>query len=196
MRIVALTGNIGSGKTTVAKMFKKLGVPVYNSDSAAKKLMNSSKKLRKTIIALLGDFAYTDKKLNRPFIAQKVFGNKELLNQLNGIVHPVVRKDFLRWAKKQKSPYVIQESAIIFENGLQDFYDKIVLVTAPKEVRLKRVMERDHVSKSMILARMQSQWDEERKKALSDFEIENMSLEDTRLRVLEVHKLLLDHSGV
>jgi dephospho-CoA kinase len=196
MTIVALTGNIGSGKSTVSKMFKKLGVPVYISDKEAKKLMQSSKKVRTSIMALLGDKAYVDKKLNRKYIAQKVFENRELLNRLNAIVHPEVRKDFLKWAKKQKSPYVIQESAIIFENGLQDFYDKIVLITAPEQIRLKRVMERDQVAKSEILARMGSQWDEERKKALSDFVIDNISLKDTRLKVQEVHKLLLDHRGV
>ena len=196
MIIVALTGNIGSGKSTVAKMFKKLSVPVYNSDKEAKKLMQSSKKVRTAIMALLGDKAYDDKKLNRKYIAQKVFEDKDLLGRLNGIVHPVVRKDFLKWAKKQKSPYVIQESAIIFENGLQDFYDKIVLITAPKEIRLKRIMERDQVSKTEILARMGSQWDDDRKKGLSDFVIDNISLKDTRLKVREVHKLLLDHSGV
>ena len=194
--IVALTGNIGSGKSTVAKMFKKLSVPVYNSDKEAKKLMQSSKKVRTAIMALLGDEAYVDKKLNRKYIAQKVFENKELLGRLNGIVHPVVRKDFLKWTKKQKSPYVIQESAIIFENGLQDFYDKIVLITAPKEIRVKRVMERDQVSQPEILARMGSQWDDERKKDLSDFVIDNISLKETRLKVQEVHKHLLDLSGV
>ena len=194
--IVALTGNIGSGKSTVAKMFKKLSVPVYNSDKEAKKLMQSSKKVRTAIMALLGDEAYVDKKLNRKYIAQKVFENKELLGRLNGIVHPVVRKDFIKWAKKQKSPYVIQESAIIFENGLQDFYDKIVLITAPKEIRVKRVMERDQVSQPEILARMGSQWDDERKKDLSDFVIDNISLKETRLKVQEVHKHLLDLSGV
>ncbi|MBD0849148.1 dephospho-CoA kinase [Maribacter arenosus] len=196
MMIVALTGNIGSGKSTVAKMFKKLSVPVYNSDKEAKKLMQSSKKVRTAIMALLGDEAYVDKKLNRKYIAQKVFENKELLGRLNGIVHPVVRKDFLKWTKKQKSPYVIQESAIIFENGLQDFYDKIVLITAPKEIRVKRVMERDQVSQPEILARMGSQWDDERKKDLSDFVIDNISLKETRLKVQEVHKHLLDLSGV
>lgn len=196
MIIVALTGNIGSGKSTVAKMFKKLSVPVYNSDKKAKKLMQSSKKVRTAIMALLGDEAYVDKKLNRKYIAQKVFENKELLGRLNGIVHPVVRKDFIKWAKKQKSPYVIQESAIIFENGLQDFYDKIVLITAPKEIRVKRVMERDQVSQPEILARMGSQWDDERKKDLSDFVIDNISLKETRLKVQEVHKHLLDLSGV
>ena len=191
MMIVGLTGGIGSGKSTVAKMFKKLGVPVYNSDKKAKNLMKSSKKLRASIKALLGEDAYDGKKLNKAFIADKIFKDKSLLNKLNAIVHPAVREDFISWAKKQEAPYVIQEAAIIFENGLHEFYDKIILVTAPEEVRLKRVLERGGVSKADILARMGNQWQDARKIKLSDLVIDNLVLEDTFLKVKEVHELLL-----
>jgi len=194
MMIVGLTGGIGSGKSTVAKMFKKLGVPVYNSDKKAKNLMKSSKKLRASIKALLGDDAYDGKKLNKAYIANKIFQDKSLLNKLNGIVHPAVRENFIFWAKKQEAPYVIQEAAIIFENGLHEFYDKIVLVTAPEKVRLKRVLERNGASKADILARMGNQWQDARKIKLSDHVIDNLVLEDTIFKVKEVHKLLLDHS--
>lgn len=194
MMIVGLTGGIGSGKSTVAKMFKKLGVPVYNSDKKAKNLMKSSKKLRASIKALLGDDAYDGKKLNKAYIANKIFQDKSLLNKLNGIVHPAVRENFISWAKKQEAPYVIQEAAIIFENGLHEFYDKIVLVTAPEKVRLKRVLERNGASKADILARMGNQWQDARKIKLSDHVIDNLVLEDTIFKVKEVHKLLLDHS--
>lgn len=196
MMIVGLTGGIGSGKSTVAKMFKKLGVPVYNSDKRAKKLMKSSKKLRTSIKSLLGNDAYDGKKLNKTYISSKIFKDKSLLDQLNGIVHPSVRKDFISWAKKQKAPYVIQEAAIIFENGLKEFYDKIVLVTAPEKIRLERVMERDDVSKSEVLARMKNQWQDARKIELSDYVIHNLALNDTISKVKEVHMLLLDHSRV
>lgn len=192
--IVGLTGGIGSGKSTVAKMFKKLGVPVYNSDKKAKNLMKSSKKLRASIKALLGDDAYDGKKLNKAYIANQIFQDKSLLNKLNGIVHPAVRENFISWAKKQEAPYVIQEAAIIFENGLHEFYDKIVLVTAPEKVRLKRVLERNGASKADILARMGNQWQDARKIKLSDHVIDNLVLEDTIFKVKEVHKLLLDHS--
>ena len=194
--VVGLTGGIGSGKSTVAKMFKKLGVPVYNSDKKAKKLMKSSKKLRAAIKALLGDDAYDGKKLNKAYIAGKIFQDKSLLNKLNGIVHPLVREDFISWAKKQEAPYVIQEAAIIFENGLHEFYDKIILVTAPEKVRLKRVLERNGAgaSKADILARMGNQWQDARKIELSDHVIDNLILEDTILKVKEVHRLLLNHS--
>ena len=193
--VVGLTGGIGSGKSTVAKMFKKLGVPVYNSDKKAKKLMKSSKKLRAAIKALLGDDAYDGKKLNKAYIAGKIFQDKSLLNKLNGIVHPLIREDFISWAKKQEAPYVIQEAAIIFENGLHEFYDKIILVTAPEKVRLKRVLERNGgASKADILARMGNQWQDARKIELSDHVIDNLILEDTILKVKEVHRLLLNHS--
>ncbi len=196
MIIVALTGGIGSGKTTVANMFKNLGVPVYDSDKEAKNLMMSSKKLRKDIKALLGDLAYKDKTLNREYIAKKVFKDKGLLKQLNEIVHPAVRKDFLKWAKKQGTAYVIQESAIVFENKQEDFYDKIILVTAPQEIRLERVIERDNVSKSKIMDRMGNQLDDEDKIKMSDYVIDNITLDETRSKVKEVHGLLLKDSGV
>ena len=196
MIIVALTGGIGSGKTTVANMFKNLGVPVYDSDKEAKNLMMSSKKLRKDIKALLGDLAYKDKTLNREYIAKKVFKDKGLLKQLNEIVHPAVRKDFLKWAKKQGAAYVIQESAIVFENKQEDFYDKIILVTAPQEIRLERVIERDNVSKSKIMDRMGNQLDDEDKIKMSDYVIDNITLDETRSKVKEVHGLLLKDSGV
>lgn len=195
MKIVALTGGIGSGKTTVAKMFKDLGVPVYNSDKEAKALMVSSKELRKAIKALLGAEAYNGKTLDREYIAKKVFGDKGLLGQLNKIVHPAVREDFLRWVAKQSTPYVIQESAIVFENGQQDFYDKIILVTAPEEVRLARVMERDKVSESEIRARMGNQLNDTVKIGLSDYVIENISLNETRSKVNETHKRILGQGG-
>ena len=130
MMVVGLTGGIGSGKSTVGKLFKELGMPVYDSDKEAKKLMRSSKKIRKAIKALLGDEAYKDKKLNKGYIAKKIFDDKSLLLKLNSIVHPKVRTHFSKWVEKQQSKYVIQETAIIFENSMQGFYDKIILVTA------------------------------------------------------------------
>ena len=136
MIVVGLTGGIGSGKSTVGKFLKDLGVSVYNSDYQAKKLMESSKKIRTEIQALFGEEAYTDKKLNRAYIAKLVFEDKKLLEKLNNIVHPAVRKHFIKWVKKQNSPYVVQETALLFENKSMDFYDKIVLVMAPVELRI------------------------------------------------------------
>ncbi len=192
--IVGLTGGIGSGKSAVAKMFSNLGVPVYESDRQAKRLMQSSKKLRKAIIGLLGSEAYNEKKLNRPHIAKMVFDNPARLSKLNAIVHPAVRKHFLKWAKKKESPYVIQETAIMFENGLQDFYDKVILITAPKELRLQRILKRDQTSKEDILTRMGAQWDDAKKIPLSDFVIENVDLEKTKSKIEDLHKRLLEYS--
>ena len=194
MMVVGLTGGIGSGKSTVAKMFKKLGVPVYNSDKKAKKLMKSSKKIRKSIKGLLGDEAYDGKKLNKAYIAGRIFQDKTLLDQMNAIVHPAVRRNFIAWANKQQAPYVIQEAAIIFENNLHQFYDKIILVTAPEKLRIKRVMDRDGIPKSEILVRIANQWKDIRKIQLSDYVIHNLELDNTALRVNEVHRLLLDDS--
>ncbi|MRH99845.1 dephospho-CoA kinase [Kriegella sp. EG-1] len=192
MKLVGLTGGIGSGKTTVAKMFEKLGVPIYNSDKEAKKLMNSSKVLRSSIIDLFGKEAYNKKKLNRSYIAEKVFGDKELLQNLNAIVHPAVRQHFKDWASRQESSYVIQEAAIIFEQNNHDFYDKVILVTAPKSIRIERVLQRDsNLDSAQIELRMANQLSDSEKIKLTDFVIENVELKTTEEQVLAIHEILL-----
>lgn len=191
MKLIGLTGGIGSGKSTVAEMFATLGVPVYNSDAEAKLLMTNSNQLKKAIVDLFGNEAYIEGILNRDFISKKVFSDKGLLNQLNAIVHPAVREHFESWVQKQDYPYVIQEAAIIFENGFQDRYDAIVLVTAPKETRLKRVLARDNVSEKQVLSRMDNQWDEDDKMALATYTIKNIDLEETKGKVQEIHQLFL-----
>lgn len=187
MMIVGLTGGIGSGKSTVAKMFKDLGVPVYDSDSEAKQLMVTSPKIKDAIIDLLGKGAYRKNVLDRSFVAEKVFKNPELLQKLNAIVHPAVKEHFLEWAKGQSSPYVIQETALIFENGSQDQYDRTILVTAPLEMRLERVMKRDGVGPEAVLERMENQMDDSEKMGMAHFSIENLDLETTAERVKELH---------
>lgn len=194
---VGLTGGIGSGKSTVANMFRELSVPVYDSDLRAKVLMNESKPLQKDIIALFGELAYLDNELNRPWIAQQVFGNAALLEQLNGLVHPAVREDFIVWSEAQKASYIIQETALIFENEMESYYDQIILVTAPKTVREERVMLRDGVPKEKVQQRMVHQLEDELKLAKSQFIIENITLEDTLKQVRKIHEalLLLSDSG-
>lgn len=192
MKLVGLTGGIGSGKTTVSKMFADLGVPVYNSDSQAKALMNHSAKLREQIIQLLGNEAYQEGKLQRGYIAEKVFANPELLQQLNALVHPEVKKDFLQWASDQDYHYVIQEAAILIENGSHAAFDKIILVTAPLEDRIARILKRDSTSREAVLERVQHQWEDTRKAQFADYIIENIRLEDTRKQVAAIHTELLE----
>jgi len=191
MKVVGLTGGIGSGKSTVSKMFLELGVPVYNSDERAKKLMNTSAEIKNQIIAFLGKESYHEEKLNRAYIAKKVFNDTTLLAQLNAIVHPVVREDFLKWTGEQEYCYVIQETALLFENNAQHLYDSIILVTAPKVERISRVVSRDKGTREQVIARMNNQMDDEEKLNLSDFVIENIDIERTRSIVLQVHAAII-----
>ena len=188
--IVGLTGGIGSGKSTVAKMFENLKIPVYITDDRAKKLTETSLTIKEKIVALLGEMAYKDKKPDRLYIAQKVFNNRELLQELNSIIHPEVQKDFDAWIKQQKSPYVIKEAAILFETGSNKHCDVVIMVTAPVDVRIERVMNRDGVKREDVLARIKNQWDDQKKIALSDYVIENTDLEKTSEKVLIIHNEL------
>ena len=191
MKIVGLTGGIGSGKSTVAAMFADFGIPVYNSDGEAKKLMAESPSIIRKIITLLGEDSYKNGELDRAYISQLVFKDAKLLQALNAIVHPAVREHFTAWAKKQRSAYVVQEAAIIFENGSQKSYDYVILVTAPVEIRIKRVVQRDKIDPQKVMDRIQNQWDDAKKIALADFVIENSELEKTSVQVAEIHRKLL-----
>lgn len=192
MKIVGLTGGIGSGKTTVAKMFMELGIPVYIADDEAKRLTNSSKVIRRKLIALLGEEAYTEEGLlNRPYVANLVFNNKVLLEGINQIIHPKVAQHFKRWIKKQKSPYCIKEAAILFESGSYRTCDLTILVTAPVETRIKRVMDRDASSREAIEARMANQWPDSQKAKMADMVIENLDISSTQKQVHRIHKSLL-----
>ena len=139
MKTIGLTGGIGSGKTTIAKMFEELGVPVYYADDEAKKLMNSNKRIQNKLVQEFGKEAFKDGELNKTFIASIVFNDKSKLNIINTIVHPEVERHFKKWTDRQNSVYVIQENAIIFESGSQDKFDKIITVTAPVDIKIKRV---------------------------------------------------------
>ncbi|WP_299550253.1 dephospho-CoA kinase [Seonamhaeicola sp.] len=191
MIIVGLTGGIGSGKTTVAKQFESLGVPVYIADEEAKKLMNRSKVIKRKLIQLFGAQAYTDDKLNRPFIADIIFNDKSYLQKMNAIVHPRVARHFEKWALKQDAPYVIKEVAILFENGGYKQCDFVITVTAPKKVRVERLLKRDNTTKEKIEAIMKHQWPDDEKVKLSDFVVENIGLQATLNQVHSIHKKLL-----
>ncbi|MDC8004963.1 dephospho-CoA kinase [Aureisphaera galaxeae] len=190
MKVVGLTGGIGSGKSTVATMFAKLGIPVYIADIEAKKLTNRSKVIRRKLIALLGEETYIDGSLNREYVAQKIFNDTTLLQQVNGIIHPKVGQHFKRWLKKQEGSYCIKEAAILFENGGYKNCDYTVLVTAPKDIRIQRVMQRDATTREAIERRMANQWTDEEKIPLSNFHIENIDLVSTQSKVEEIHNIL------
>ncbi|SEM12288.1 dephospho-CoA kinase [Aquimarina amphilecti] len=191
MLVIGLTGGIGSGKSTVAKMFADLGVPIYIADDEAKKLMHDDLSVKNQIIELLGVESYIEEELNRPFIADKVFNNKELLEKLNSIVHPAVADHFVKWKNKQKSEYVIKEAAILFENGGYQQCDFTILVTAPEETRIKRVLKRDNTTKSQVLARLKNQWKDSKKIPLANFVIINTKLEETWLQVKKIHNKVI-----
>lgn len=188
---VGLTGGIGSGKSTVGKMFAAHGIAVYDSDKEAKALMVSDPELIKGVTGLFGKKAYQDGKLDRAFISSRVFEDAALLRKLNGLVHPAVRRHFATWMTSQQGPYVIQEAAILFENGAYKEFDAMVLVWAPREVRIQRILARDGSTREDILARMRHQMTDTEKSALADFIIENIELEQTVNQVDNIHNDLL-----
>lgn len=191
MIIVGLTGGIGSGKTTILKCFESFGVPVYIADNEAKALMNRSKVIRRKLIALFGNNAYVDDKLNRPYLSSRIFGDKTLLSKMNAIVHPKVASHFKNWLKKQESSYVIKEAAIIFENNLENQYDYIITVIADENLRLQRVMKRDNTSKEKIQAIMNNQLSDAEKVEKSDFVIKNNDLEAAKKQASTIHSAIL-----
>lgn len=193
MIIVGLTGGIGSGKTTVAKLFEDLGVPNYIADTEAKLLMNNSEVIKDEIIALFGKQAYHNDELNRPFIADKIFNDKSYLDQMNAIVHPKVGMHFKQWLAQQKAPYIIKEVAIIFEHEQQSKYDLIISVIADKEKRLERVLSRDNSTPEKVLAIMSNQTNDIDKAKRSDFVIVNNDKSTLENQVLKIHKSILKH---
>tara|TARA_R100000935_G_C2799026_1_gene149571 strand:- start:121 stop:711 length:591 start_codon:yes stop_codon:yes gene_type:complete len=192
MRIVGLTGGMGSGKTTVANFFKELGVPIYIADNAGKTLMNTNAEVKSKIISLFGEQTYSDGHLDRKFLASQVFNSSDKLEQLNNIVHPAVGLDFLEWKNKQDSSYVIYEAAILFEAGGYKKCDLVILVSAPIKDRIKRLMARDKSSLEEIEERIKHQWSDEKKRKLSNFEIINKNLSSTQEQVRNLHEILIN----
>ncbi len=195
MKIVGLTGGIGAGKSTVASFFKELGVPVYTADVEAKRLMHSSKKIRRALIKEFGEKAYQENKLNREFLASVVFKDQNKLEAINAIVHPSVSNSFKRWVTKQRAQYVIQENAILFESNTADKYDYIIAVTAPLEERIRRVIKRDTTTRAHVLARIDNQISDNDKIKNSHFVIHAIDKVSTKEEVLTIHQRLLELSN-
>jgi len=190
---VGITGGIGSGKTTACKIFETLRIPVYYADARAKWLMEHDAQLRAGIVGHFGREAYTDSgSLNRGWIAAKVLSDPALLNALNALVHPVVARDALKWQESQyKVPYTLKEAALLFESGSFRLLDKIIVVTAPLEVRIARVMERDRDSRETVLGWISRQMPEEEKAARADFLIRNDGAHPLVPQVMAVHQALV-----
>ncbi len=192
MKVVGLTGGIGSGKTTVANFFRKLGTPVYIADEEAKKIMNTSTEVKKRITQLFGEDTYINSILDRKKLASRVFHDASRLEALNAIVHPAVGHHFEEWKKAQTGAYVIYEAAILFERGSDKKCDLVILVTSPYDLRIQRLQERDQSSIEEIEARMAHQWTDEKKTALADYIIENKDLSETWEKVQNIHQKLLE----
>lgn len=189
MRIIGITGGIGSGKTTVCGIFAEFGVPIYYADDRAKAVMVEDADLMASIVDAFGAEAYQDGKLNRPFLALQVFSSEKKLAKLNSLVHPAVAKDFMRWVvAHEKFPYVIKEAAILFESGAYKAVQETVLVTAPEDLRIQRVVQRDGVDEREVRQRMANQWPEERKVELADHIILNDGHQLLIPQVLELHR--------
>lgn len=190
--VIGLTGGIGSGKSTVVNMFSEFkNIAVYIADDEAKKLMNTSTQIKTQLIAEFGEQVYLNNELNRPYLASIVFNNKERLATLNAIVHPIVKEHLQDFIKENSSKdYILYENAILFENGSNSFCDKIITVTAPKDVKINRVIKRDNATIKDVKNRMKNQWNEAKKTLQSNYLIENLTLTKTREQVLKIHNSL------
>ena len=193
MKRIAITGNIGSGKSWVCELFKQhLNIPVYNSDEAAKR-MYFLPEVRQQLMQRFGDSFYlSDTELNRKLIAELIFSDENAQRDLEGILYPALFIDFEQWMTKQDAPYVLFESALVFEKRLENRFDAVVMVSASEATRLRRVMEREHCDEDAVRARMAKQWPEEGKRLLADYVIwhENDDEDDALLeQIMEMHRL-------
>lgn len=189
-KIVGLTGGIGSGKTTVAKIFNEFGIPTYIADDAAKEVMQSDVILS-DIRSTFGDKIFDNNVLDRKLLADIVFSNPEKLRQLNAIVHPAVAQHFENWLKQhQNHPFIIYESAILFESGGDKKCDVVITVTSPEPLKLDRLLKRDTTTLAAIQQRMAAQWTDQQRIAKSDYVIENLDYLDTKAQIVKILKFL------
>lgn len=192
---IGLTGGIGSGKSTVSGIFKVLGIPVFDADAAAKELMQTHPALKHAIIDKFGETVYTDGRLNRKQLATIVFSNPFQLETLNALVHPYTIAAAEEWAAQQTTPYTVKEAALFFEAGSAIGFDYMIGVYAPQHIRIKRVMDRDQVSREEVLSRMKRQIQEEIKMRLCDFVVLNDDQHLLIPQVLKLHEQFLNETG-
>ena len=192
MLLVGITGGIGSGKSTVCKIFEVLGVPIYYADDRAKHLMHHNLPLRQALEHTFGTDIYKDNQLDRALLASRVFADKDQLAKLNALVHPAVAHDTIAWQMAHsQAPYTLREAALLFETGSYQSLHKVIVVTAPLKVRIARVMQRDNVTEAQVNDRIANQWSEEQKVALADYIINNDGEAPLIPQVLYVHNKLL-----
>ena len=190
MKRIGLTGNIGSGKTTVASCFEILGIAVFNADKQAKLLMNKDVNLKQSLIAEFGKEVFLNNELNRKYLSKLAFNDDLVLKRLNALVHPFVQEAFEKWSIQQSGAYVIKEAAILFESNTYQSLDAIICISCPEEIRLKRILKRDDLSENDVRQRMSHQWAEEKKISLSDYVITNDNSSLVMPQILSVHSAL------
>ena len=191
MKKIGITGGIGSGKTYVSSVFQSLGIQIFNADIQAKKLMTSSRKLIKLVKEEFGNDIYKDSDLNKEKLASIVFSDSDKLQKLNSLVHPIVKEEFNNWYKKQTSPYIIKEAAILFESNSHIGLDAVICVSAPLDLRMKRLLNRDDYSEKEIKKRIENQISQEEKQKLSDYIIVNDEKELLLPKIIKIYKELL-----
>ena len=191
MKIIGLTGGIGSGKSKILSVFSTYGIPCYESDRRAKWLMQKDAELKSKIKSFFGDQIYENDQFNQTKLAKLVFANKGKLEALNSLVHPRVKMDFKSFVSQQDTPYIIKEAAILFETGGEKDCDATILVTAPEKLRLQRVLNREKISSMDIKARINNQWSDSRKIPLADYIINNIDWDKTLKKIDEIHQKLL-----
>lgn len=198
MMKIGITGGIGSGKTTICRAFKLLGIPVFHADIEARQLQNSHPTIRREIIELLGERSYlSDQTLDRPYVASKVFTDRSLLDRLNEIVHPVVKEAFDTWCLAHTSaPYILYEAAILFESGRWDEFSKNILILADEQMRVSRVMKRDKTTEKAVRDRIANQLGDQEKIGLADFVIYNDGKQLVLPQLLEIDKQLMEYGKI
>jgi len=188
---IGITGGIGSGKSTVCEVFKLLGVPVFEADNAAGKLINSDSEIRNNLIQFYGKEIYnSDKKINREKLANIIFNSAVELEKVNRLVHPAVRIEFMNWLKLQKTDYAIHEAAILIESGFYKMMDFTILVSAPEEMRIERVMRRNNLMRENIISRIAKQWPDYEKRKFATLELVNDNKNLLIPQIIEIDKKL------
>ena len=188
---LGITGRIGSGKSTVCKIFNVLGIPVFSADDEARIIMDTDIGVIERVNSITGINLYNNGTLDRKYLAELIFNNNKLLHKINRLVHPKVLESFLKWVKLQTSHYMIMESAILFESGASSHLDMIATVTAPLEERISRVMKRNNLTREQVMDRVRNQKDDEEKARRSDFVINNGENDMIIPEILKIHDQIL-----